>query len=57
MADLITYKKLALIGGGATALDGIDGAALVGDELAFLHGQVIVRTYLDGQQAILFNYI
>jgi hypothetical protein len=46
MADLITYKKLALTGGGATALDGIDGAALVGNELAFVTVSGIIYHYI-----------
>ena len=36
MSDLIVQKKTALTGGGATALDGIDGAALQEGEFAFV---------------------
>jgi hypothetical protein len=46
MADLITYKKLAITGGGANALDGIDGAALVGNELAFVTVSGVMYDYI-----------
>ena len=48
MADLLVYKKTALTGGGATALDGVDGAALVDGNLAFVtYGGVIYNYILD----------
>jgi len=46
MPDLVVYKKLALTGGGATALDGINGAALVGDELAFVTVSDVIYHYI-----------
>ena len=48
MADLLVYKKTALTGGGATTLDGVDGAALVDGNLAFVtYGDVIYHYILD----------
>lgn len=48
MSDLLVYKKTALTGGGATALDGVDGAALVDGNLAFVtYGGVIYNYILD----------
>jgi len=48
MADLLVYKKTAITGGGATALDGVDGAALVDGNLAFVtYGGVFYAYILD----------
>jgi len=46
MPDLVVYKKLALTGGGATALDGIDGSSLTGNELAFVTLSGVVYHYI-----------
>lgn len=52
MADLLVYKKTALTGGGATALDGVDGAALVDGNLAFVtYGNIIYHYILDDDSA------
>lgn len=37
MANKIVYVKTELTGGGTNALDAVDGAALSGGELAFVH--------------------
>ena len=37
MADKIVYQRTERTGGGVDALDGIDGNALFGGELAFVH--------------------
>jgi hypothetical protein len=37
MANIIVYKKTALTGGTSNSLDGIDGNALFGGELALVH--------------------
>lgn len=46
MADLLIYKKTALTGGGATALDGVDGAALVDGNLAFVTYAGVIYNYI-----------
>jgi len=46
MADLLVYKKTALTGGGATALDGVDGAALVDGNLAFVTVSNVIYHYI-----------
>jgi hypothetical protein len=52
MSDLLVYKKTALTGGGATALDGVDGAALVDGNLAFVtYGNIIYHYILDDDSA------
>jgi hypothetical protein len=37
MTDSLIYKKTELTGGGVNALDAIDGNALFGGEMAFVH--------------------
>jgi len=46
MADLIVYKKLAISGGGADALDGVNGSLLVGGELAFVTVSNVMYMYI-----------
>ncbi|MFA5377563.1 MAG: hypothetical protein WC455_17560 [Dehalococcoidia bacterium] len=45
MSDLIVRKKTALTGGGASALDGIDGAALQEGEFAFVMVSDVLYVY------------
>ncbi|MDD5170311.1 MAG: hypothetical protein PHN75_15950, partial [Syntrophales bacterium] len=45
MSDLIVQKKTALTGGGATALDGIDGTALQEGEFAFVMVSDVLYVY------------
>jgi len=46
MADTTAYKKTSLLGGGATALDGIDGAGLLDGDFAFVYASGIAYSYI-----------
>ena len=52
MSDKTAYERIALTGGGATALDGIDGAALLDGDFAFCFVSGILYSYiLDADSA------